>query len=97
MCNNIDMAKDPEKFFKEKGKRFEQKLKEDLGLSEANRMVQYKKMLIDLISGAETEEQRNALRFLLMIFKNRFKKEPGLIHQFLDLEQAIDKFNSSFF
>lgn len=60
----------------------------------ANLIEEYKQMLIDLIPFAETEIQREALNYMVEIFRNRFKREEKLFKHNAELVETIYKFNS---
>lgn len=62
----------------------------------SNLIEEYKEMIIDLIPFAETPDQRNALNYLIEIFRNRFKYDPKLFRYNADLHEKLYKFNSQF-
>ena len=54
----------------------------------------YKKIIIDLITYAEEEEQRENLYLLIALFKNKFRNESVLMKNVWEIEDEIYKLTS---
>ena len=54
----------------------------------------YKKIIIDLISYAEEETQRENLYLLVELFKNKFRYESTLMKNVWEIEDEIYKLTS---
>jgi len=89
--------KDRHLFYKLPSGQCENLLDEAIDLSQNFGIEEYKKMLIELIKHAETENQRENLTLLIELFKNKFKQNSKLIKYVWDIENSIYILKTKFY